>query len=186
MFLLVAFSGLPLFAQTPTNALPALAPPYGEIPPTFWERHGTAVLVSGIAVIALTLLLLWKLLQPKPAVNLPPEVVAREALTKLLRQPEDGGHLSEISQILRRCVAAAFGWPPGEMTTAEFITALANREQFGAELARTISDFLRECDARKFSPATAGPPLDAAARALEIVALVEKVTHRQDARVTPK
>jgi hypothetical protein len=186
MFLLVAFSGLPLFAQAPTNTLPALAPPYGEIQPTFWERHGTAMLVSGMAVIALALLILWKLLQPKPAVNLPPEVLARAALAKLLRQPEDGTRLSEVSQILRRYVIAALELPPGEFTTMEFAATLAGSQKIGPELAETISGFLRECDARKFSPATAGPLLDAAARALEIVALVEKATHRQDARATPK
>ena len=84
-FLLLSFSGLSLFAQASTNALPALAPPYGEIPPTFWERHGTMILVGGIALIVLAVLILWKLLQPKPPVILPPEVLAREALTKLLQ-----------------------------------------------------------------------------------------------------
>ena len=77
------FLRLAAFAQTSTNALPALAPPYGEIPPTFWERHGTAILVGGVALIALAVLILWKLLQPKPPVILPPEVLAREALIEI-------------------------------------------------------------------------------------------------------
>ena len=61
--------------------------------------------------------------------------------------------LSEASQILRRYVAAAFAWPPAELTTAEFSAALAGDEKIGPELARTLSNFLRECDERKFAPA---------------------------------
>jgi len=184
--LLLAFSGLPLFAQASTNALPALAPPYGEIPPTFWERHGTMILVAGIGVIALTVLILWKLFQPKPPVILPPEVLAREALTKLLRQHEDGKLLSNVSQILRRYVIAAFELPAAELTTTEFCAALAASEKIGTELSGTISDFLRECDERKFSTSPATAPLNAATRALELVALAENARHRQDACATKK
>ncbi len=183
-FLLFSFSGLPLFAQASTNALPALAPPDGEIPPTFWERHGTIILAGGIALIVLTVLILWKLLQPKPPVILPPAVLAREALTKLLNQPEDGRLLSEVSQILRRYVIAAFELPAAELTTTEFCAALAASEKIGTEPAQAISDFLRACDERKFSTSPAAAPLNAATRALEIVTLVENATHRQDARAT--
>ena len=74
------------------------------------------ILVVGMAVIALAVLILWKIFRPKPPVILPPEVLAREALTKLLRQPEDGKLLSEVSQILRRYVIAAFELPAAELT----------------------------------------------------------------------
>ena len=113
-------------------------------------------------------------------------MVAREALAKLQRQPEDGNVLSQISQILRRYVGAAFQFPSGEATTAEFSAALAGSEKIGAELAQTISSFLHECDERKFSPANPTAPLNAATRALEIISLVEKVRHRCDAGPTKK
>ncbi len=190
-FSLLAFNGLSLFAQPSTNALPALAPPYGEIPPTFWEQHGTTILAGGVALIALAALILWKVLQPKPPVTRPPEIVAREALTALLRQPEDGKLLSEVSQILRRYVITAFELPAAELTTTEFCAALAGTEKIGAELAQIISGFLRECDVRKFSAAVRSPafmrleppeggtphflsPLNAATRALELISLAEK------------
>jgi hypothetical protein len=156
-----------------TNALPALAPAYGEMPPTFWEQHGTLFIIGGFAFVILAMLVLWKLFQPKPAVILPPEFLAREALAKLIGRPEDGKLLSDVSQILRRYVIAAFNFPAAEMTTAEFCTALADNEKIGAELAGSISSFLRECDERKFSTSPATAPLNAAARTLEIISRLE-------------
>jgi hypothetical protein len=168
-----------------TNALPALAPAYGEMPPTFWEQHGTLVIIGGFAFVIFSMLILWKLFQPKPTVILPPEILARGALAKLTGRPEDGKLSSEVSQILRRYVIAAFHFPAAEMTTAEFCAALADNEKIGAELAESISSFLRECDERKFSP-TKSAPLDAADRALELVALSEKISDRRDACPTEK
>lgn len=172
MFLLL--SAPPLCAQTATNALPALAPAYGEIPPTFWELHQTAIIIGGFALLAFAFLLLKTLLRPESKPVLPPEVLARTGLEKLRRKPEDGILLSEVSQILRRYLIAAFELPPGEMTTAEFCAAIFGNTIIGAELAKSISDFLYECDLRKFSTSPAAAPLNAVARALEIVASVEK------------
>jgi hypothetical protein len=192
MFLLSILFTFPAFTQTATNALPALAPPYGEIPPTFEERFnpatksGQAIFIFIVVLAVLLFFVIWKKLHPPPPPTLPPEIVAREALAKLLRQPEDGKLLSEVSQILRRYVIAAFELPPGEFTTGEFTTALAGSEKIGAELAQTISNFLRECDERKFSAGNASNPFNAASRTLELVALVENATHRQDACATPK
>jgi len=53
-----------------TNALPALAPAYGELPPTFWERNETVIVVAGFAIFAFFLLKL--MLRPKSEVALPP------------------------------------------------------------------------------------------------------------------
>jgi hypothetical protein len=172
MFLLL--STLPICVEADTNALPALAPAYGELPPTFWEQHESTVIVAGFAFLAVAFLFLRGLLRPETKVILPPEVVAREAMTRLLRQPEDGKRLSEVSQILRGYVVTAFELPPGEVTTTEFCTAVAGHEKIGPALAKAISEFLRECDRRKFSTAPAAAPLDAATSALELVALAEK------------
>ena len=174
VFAAILFATPLLFGQASTNALPALAPAYGVIPPTFWEQEGTTVLVGGVTLIALAVLILWKLFQPKPVVILPPEILALEALAKLLRQPEDEKLLSNVSQILRRYVIAAFELPAAELTTTEFCAALAASKNIGAELAGAISSFLRECDERKFSPASSAAPFNAASRALKLVDLAEK------------
>ena len=173
-FLFLAISALPLSAQPTTNALPALAPAYGEIPPTFWEQYGTMIIVAGLVFVVLAALAIWKLLQPKPPVVIPPEVLAREALSKLQGQCEDVKLLSEVSQILRHYVSAAFKLPNGELTTAEFCAVIEGNEPIGEELAQTTASFLRECDVRKFSPANAAAPLNAASRALELVSLAEQ------------
>ena len=129
MFLLL--SALPLCAQTSTNALPALAPAYGEIPPPFWEQHETAIIAAGFAILAFAFLFLRVMFRPEKKVILPPEVLARQALANLQPQPETGKLLSEVSQILRRYLIAAFELPPGEMTTAEFCAAIAAHEPIG-------------------------------------------------------
>jgi hypothetical protein len=174
MFLLLVFFSWSVSAQSFTNALPALAPAYGELPPTFWEQHQSAILVAGFALLAFAFFILKVTLRPASPVIPPPEVVARQALAKLQRQPEDGNVLSEISQCLRRYVVTALELPIGELTTAEFSAAIAGSEKIGAELAQTIAGFLRECDARKFSPANSATPLNAATRALELVEQAEK------------
>ena len=157
-----------------TNDPSALAPAYGEIPPTFWEQHGTTIIVASLVFVVLATLLIWKLLQPKPPVVIPPEVLAREALAKLQGQSEDGKLLSEVSQILRHYVAAVFDLPSGELTTTEFLTAVARHEKIPIDLGETVCGFLRECDVRKFSPANAAAPINAVARALEFISLAEK------------
>jgi hypothetical protein len=180
VFTAILFATLRLFGQASTNLPPRLSPAYPEIPPTFGERFspttqsGQAIYISIVLLAVLLFFVIWKKLYPPPPPTLPPEIVAREALAKVPRQPEDGKHLSEVSQILRRYAIAAFELPPGEFTTAEFSAALAGSEKIGAELAQTISNFLRECDGRKFSPASSTVPFQAAARALELIALAEK------------
>jgi len=173
MFLLLALFALSVSAQMSTNALPPLAPAYPQMPPTFWEQHQGAIIVGSVAFIALAFLFLKVLLRPESKLILPPEVLARQALAKLQQFPEDGKLLSEVSHILRHYVVAAFELPSGELTTAEFGTTLAGNEKTGAELAQLISDFLHECDRRKFSSLPAVAPLKAVSRALELIALAE-------------
>ena len=166
---LLTFSTSSICAQTTTNAQPALVPPYAELPPTFWEQHKIAVVVGGLLFLVAQSIFLWKLLMRlQPAIE-PPQNVACATLTRLLDEPENGRVLSEVSQILRRYLGAAFQMPGVELTTAEFIAALARNEKIGPELSKSLADFLRECDVRKFSAAPATPPLDAAERALQLV-----------------
>ena len=62
------------------NVLPALAPAYGEIPPTFWEQHQTTIIIASFAVLAFAFLFVKVMLRPESPRILPPETVARQAL----------------------------------------------------------------------------------------------------------
>ena len=157
-----------------TNALPELAPAYGELPASFWEQHQSAIIISGFAVLAVAVLSLLVMLRPKTRVVLSPEAVARQALAKLQPRPEDGKMLSETSQILRHYLCVAFGLSLAEMTTAEFSATLAANEKVGTAFAQMTSSFLQACDKEKFSPKTIAPPLNAVNRALELIEIAEK------------
>jgi hypothetical protein len=172
MFLFL--SGLPLCAQTSTNALPALIPAYGELPPTFWEQHGMIFLVGVPVMLVLAAVVLWALFQPKSPLIVPPATRARAALAKLEGQAEDGKTVSLISQILRRYLCSALQLPAGEPTTADLSVLLAGNEFVGGELAGKISAFLRECDERKFSTTPGARPLGGIQRARMLVELVEQ------------
>jgi hypothetical protein len=163
---------LPLHGQpnaSATNAPLKLLPPYGELPPTFWEQRGTVIVVAGLGIIALAAGGLWLVYRSRPKTILPPEAQARQALERLRPQPEDGAVLSRVSQIVRNYFIAAFQLPPGEFTTAEFSRAISSHEKIGAELSTGVADFLRDCDDRKFSPAKTPTPIDAVKQALELI-----------------
>ena len=148
---------------------PKLQPPLGEIPPTFWEQHGTTVMVLVPASMLLLAMGIWLLLRPKPVVLPPPEVQTRTALEALSQMPEDGKVISRASQLLRRYVQAVFQLPPGEPTTTEFCKLIADRNDIGEKLAKALADFLRQCDEQKFARMDSPTPIGAAARALELV-----------------
>jgi hypothetical protein len=174
LFLLAALS---LHAQTnasDTNALPALLPPYGELPPTFWEQHGVAVSFFGMGIIALAALGIWLIFRPKPTLIIPPEVQACEALENLRQQPEDGAMLSRVSQVVRNYFIAAFQLVPGELTTTEFSREISHSEKVGAELSTAAANFLRDCDDRKFPAVAALAKLDAANQALKLIERAEQ------------
>jgi len=172
-WLFLFFPTLTGFAQASTNALTALAPAYGELPPTFWEQHQTAIVIGGFIFIIAQSLFLWKLLMRlQPRVE-PPENLARAALNRLLDEPEDGKLLSEVSQILRRYIGAVFQMRGEELTTSEFTAEILQHEKIGPELAGKISGFLRECDARKFAPDKNAASLDAVETALDFITQLE-------------
>jgi len=169
------FLSSPLVAlAADTNVLPTLVPPYGEIPLTFWDQHKFAILIGGFFLISLQSLFLWKMfmrLQPKVE---PVENLTRAALTSLLNEPEDGKLLSEVSRILRSYFGRQFQMTGEEATTEEFVAALEQNQQLDAGLTTRVATFLRECDARKFSPAAGTSEIDAAERALDLVDEAEK------------
>jgi hypothetical protein len=149
--------------------MPELRPLQDEIPPGFWEEHHTAILASGIGLLIGAAIILWWLRRPKLILPLPPEVVARTALDQLKNQPENGLLLSKVSQILRRYLIVAFALAPVESTTTEFCHSLLGNADVGEALARTIAEFLKRCDERKFAPPTPGPPLEAVSGCLQLI-----------------
>ena len=160
-----------LLAQTrndPTPTPPALVPPYGELPPTFWEAHAIAVAI-GLGTLVLAMLLGWLLCRSRPQKMMSPETQARLALEALRPLPEDGAVLSQVSQIIRRYFSAAFQLAPGEFTTAEFSRSIAEQPHFSAELAAAVIGFLRRCDAQKFSTEPVADPGHSVVRALHLL-----------------
>ena len=162
---------LSLAAATPISSddIPPLRPPHAELAPTFWEHYGVWVVIVSVLLLMLVCGVAWLLTRPKPPVVVPPEVQASQALEPLRQQPEDGALLSRVSQILRHYVTAAFDLPPGELTTAEFCAMIATHSSIGPELSVALSEFLHECDQRKFSQSSPAAPFSATAQALKLI-----------------
>jgi len=152
------------------------------MPLAFWEQYGLWVVLGGVAVLALAGAGAWLLTRPKPPVVVAPEEQARGALEPLREKPEDGALLSRVSQVLRHYVTAAFHLPPEELTTAEFCRAMSGQGRIGPDLSAALSEFLRQCDERKFSPPAPTPPLSAVAQALK---LIEQAQARRAALAQP-
>jgi hypothetical protein len=153
--------------------IPKLRPPHDELQPSFWELHGWWT-VAGIVLVlaALEFFIVW-LRRPKPDVLTPPEILARRALENLRGRTEDAALVVEVTRILRRYILLAFGLAPDELTTAEIRRVLQHSNPVSPDLAAAITDFLRECDERKFAPAPRLPQTGAVDRALALLEQVE-------------
>ena len=149
---LVVATSLRAATNSETNEEFVLRPPYQEMPPTFWDQHGNAVILASILGIVLVgAFVLW-LLRPKGKVLIPVEVQVRGELEALRGRPEDGRVLSAVSRGVQRYFAALFEMPAGELTTAEFCRFAYADEKIGKDLASTTEAFLRRCDEMKFAP----------------------------------
>ena len=177
-------------AQDDTNEIPQIRPPHAELPPTFWELHGTVILVAALVFLALAGLVVWRLTRPRPPVVIPPEVQAREALAALPATIFEGERLSQVSRIVRHYIQQAFELPRAELNTTEFCRVVAEHADIGPELAGTLAAFMRESDRRKFSPEPA--PADKVNAVTQALALIEQAEARRDylraqtAAATPK
>jgi hypothetical protein len=174
LFLTCWLSTSTLLAAAPdgTSDLPAssLKPPRGEIQPSFWEQHAGLIVVGATISLSLLAAAIWLLLRPRaPLPPVPAAEQARRQLEPLRQQAEDGALLSRTSQILHAYLAGAFGVAEAELTTAELCQAVGRNPEIGADLAREISEFLRESDVRKFAPGPPAPPAGAIAKALAII-----------------
>ena len=125
---------LPGRRDRPGNASQTSAPPLDEMPPTFWEEYGLAAVVGGVLALPASGRGRWWPPGPNRFAAPRARSLARRALDPFRGQPEDGALLSRVSQVLRRYFSAAFGLPPGQMTTTEFCGALAAHPNVGAEL----------------------------------------------------
>ena len=157
-------------AAVQTNDLiPPLRPLRGELGPTFWERYSGWIALALVLAVVVVAMGFKYFRRSKPVVVLPPEARARQALEALRGRPEDTALVTEVSHHLRQYVVAAFGLPPEELTTTELHAALGPRLAACPELLSEIIRFLRQCDERKFAPASVNAPLGAVDRALELV-----------------
>lgn len=166
-----------LRAQTNSSGLGAvlkLAPADPEMMPSYWESHEIAIIAYIILSVLFLALFIWLCLQPKPVKPVPPRVVAYAALASLSARLEDGACLSRVSQIIRHYFIAAFEIPAGEPTTAEFCALLADNQKLSPDLKVRVADFLKQCDERKFGTKPDAKPVNAVARALELIDLAEK------------
>ena len=169
-------AALPLLAAPAppaTDDIPPLRPPRTELPPGLWEQYGAWIVVGAVLLSAAAGAGLWLLVRPKPPVVVPPAALARQELEVLRQRSEDGVLLSRVSQVLRRYVSAAFGLPPGEMTTTDFNRAIGTRNDIGPEIVGALGDFLRRCDERKFAPLPPQPPLGAVEEAAKLIGRAE-------------
>jgi hypothetical protein len=78
-----------------------------------------------------------------------------------------------VSGIIRIYVRAVFDFPPGELTTAEFIQKLKSIPETNAELGESIGEFLRQCDHWKFDLPSPLPQPGPIERATALVNQIE-------------
>jgi hypothetical protein len=165
--------------------LPPLQPPHGELPLTFWEQHGWAVIIAALAALALLVVLILWLRRPRAAVVIPQDVLARRALEALRGQEENGVLLMKVSGILRSYVIFACGLSPREMTTAEISRVVAVRPRFSPDLAAEITGFFHQCDERKFAPGLPASDLGAVNGALALLEKIEQRRRQMTSRTPP-
>ncbi len=172
-------------AQDDTNEIPQIKPPHAALPPTYWELHGTIIMMAGVVFLALVGFVIWALTRPRPPVVIPPAVAAREALAALPALASEGERLSRVSQIVRHYVQQAFDLPRVELNTTEFCQVVAAHPALGPELAAALAAFLQDSDRRKFSPAPApANAVDAVNAVTRALGLIEQgETRREHLRV---
>jgi hypothetical protein len=166
-----------LRTQTNSSGLGAalkLAPADPEMMPSYWESHAVAIIACITLSVLFLALFIWLCLKPKPVNPVPPRVVAYDALVGLLARPENGDCLSRVSQITRHYFIAAFEIPAGEPTTAEFCALLTGNRKLSPDLKFSAANFLKQCDDHKFGTKPDAKPVNAVARALELIGLAEK------------
>ena len=52
-------------AAQPADDAPKLNPPYAELPPTFWQQHGSVIVIGSILLVVVVALVVWLALRPQ-------------------------------------------------------------------------------------------------------------------------
>jgi hypothetical protein len=154
------------------DEIPPLRPPITEVPPGVWEQYGAWIVLGAILTACILAALLYWLLRPRPEQPVPPGVRVRKSLQPLAGKP-DPAHLSAVSRALRIYLTEVYNLPREELTTSEFLAALHGSPGPAPGISEAASDFLRQCDRRKFAPRANENSWDAAAEALRVVDLAE-------------
>lgn len=189
-YLAITLGSFSLGAQTNELAdqIPPLHPPHVEIPPTFWDQYGAFVMLGCALAVVIVATIIGLLFRPKKPPILPlPAIQARHELEDLMRMPEEGNVLSQVSQIFRRYMATVLNLPPVEMTTSDFCGAISRDNPLGKDVSADITCFLKECDERKFAPPKPAPALEAVPKAIKLIDTVEERREqlRQEASAAP-
>jgi len=140
--------------MSPRDITGTLAPQPAPRSPWFW-----AGLASGVIAAALAAYLLARWLKRRASRPAPPiaaEVWARNALDKLAAEGLfDRGHVREfyyrLSEIVRVYIERKFSLAAPEMTTEEFLNALARSRGVLPYPAERLREFLEACDLVKYA-----------------------------------
>jgi len=163
---------MPQTNQTNHAAGIKLAPPREPIP-SFWQ--GQRWEIAGLlAVIICCAIALKRLEKNKKTPSVPASAQALRELEALRGRPQ-AELATETARVLRRFVLARFDLLPEEPTTAELSGALQRQGGVPRDVAGRVADFLRRCDALKFSPDATAPETDLLTEAFEIVDQVDAV-----------
>lgn len=151
-----------------------LSPPRAPLPDSFWSVHRRELALGIVFVFAAVAV--WILLGKKkqPPVRVPPAVQARRELEALRQRAPDAALAVAVAQIIRRFIVGQLALPSQEFTTAELHHALRHAAGVPPEVAELAADFLRRCDAIKFSPDAPPPAPEIIAEALQVVEHLEK------------
>jgi hypothetical protein len=169
LFLLASGGTLAGIRVIAAPAQEGLRPPHDPLPIYLWQRQiSWAVLVVLAVLAALWFLKRSRRKQPTPT-TFPPAVLARQQLESLRGLPENEQVASQVSGIIRAYLRVRYLLPHNEFTTPELRAKLADHPQCGADLAKTVAEFLHACDERKFGPLTENPPKDLADQAIAIL-----------------
>jgi len=123
-------------------------------PLTFWEKHGTEILLYGTLGLALAIFIGWLLLRKKPV---PPLTPYEQALLDLQfahgfqDTGQDKVFAIAASDAVRRYLESAYQMPAPERTTEEFLQVAASHAWLQGELTALLRRFLEFCDLAKFA-----------------------------------
>ncbi len=124
------------------------------------------VVLAGLTLLGVVAWVLMPSLHAPPAVIIPPERTAIEALADLrARMPQTTDaippFIDDVSAVLRTYIEGKFGVAAPDLTTDEFLNLAAARHPALAEREETLRAFLAQCDLVKFAnhrPTLEAPP----------------------------